>query len=249
MKEYSIIGKPTPNVDGPAKVTGEAAYTIDITLPNMLYGKLLRSPYPHAKILRIDTSEAEKLSGVKAIITGKDTPGGKWGLWRRFRELADQQALAMDKVRFIGDPVAAVAATTEEIAEKALDLIEVEYEPLPAVFDPIEAIKDDAPMVHDDFPSNINATRHIEWGNVDDAFAKADYVREDRYVIEAAHPCAMEVHNTLASFDKGTGRLTVWTSTGSPYFVQQNLAEALKLREGDVRVIKPHVGGHYGGKN
>jgi CO/xanthine dehydrogenase Mo-binding subunit len=133
------------------KVTGEARYTIDMTLPNMLYGKLLRSPYPHAKIIKIDSSEAEKLPGVKAIITGKDTPGGKWGLWRRFRELSDQQALATDKVRFIGDPVAAVAATTDEIAEKALDLIEVEYEPLPAVFDPIEAIKDDAPMVHEDF--------------------------------------------------------------------------------------------------
>jgi CO/xanthine dehydrogenase Mo-binding subunit len=95
MTEYSIIGKPTPNVDGPAKVTGEAAYTIDMTLPNMLYGKLLRSPYPHAKIISIDTSKAEELPGVKAIITGKDTPGGKWGLWRRFRELADQQALAL----------------------------------------------------------------------------------------------------------------------------------------------------------
>jgi CO/xanthine dehydrogenase Mo-binding subunit len=176
-KEYSIIGKPTPNVDDPAKVTGEAAYAIDITLPNMLYGKLLRSPYPHAKIFSINTSEAEKLPGVKCIITGKDTPGGKWGLWRRCRELADQQALATDKVRFIGDPVVALAATTEEIAEQALDLIEVEYEPLPAVFGPIEAIKDDAPMVHEDFPSNINATRHIEWVDVDKAFAEADYVR------------------------------------------------------------------------
>lgn len=165
MKEYSIIGKPTPNTDGPAKVTGEAVYTFDMTLPNMLYGKLLRSPYPHARIISIDTSKAEKLPGVKAIITGKDTPGGKWGLWRRFRELADQEALATTKVRFIGDPVAAVAATTEEIAEKALDLIDVEYEPLPAVFEPVEAIKDDAPLVHEDFENNINATRHIEWGN------------------------------------------------------------------------------------
>src|SRR5512136_1011301 len=189
-REYSIIGKPTPNVDGPAKVTGEAAYAIDIALPNMLYGKLLRSPYPHAKILSIDTSKALELPGVKCIITGKDTPGGKWGLWRRFRELSDQQALATDKVRFIGDPVAAVAATTEEIAEKALDLIEVDYEVLPAVFDPIEALKDDAPTVHDEFPSNINATRHIEWGDVDEAFAKADYVREDRYVLSPAHPTA-----------------------------------------------------------
>jgi 4-hydroxybenzoyl-CoA reductase alpha subunit len=249
MREYSIIGKPTPNVDGPAKVTGEAAYTIDMTLPNMLYGKLLRSPYPHAKVISIDTSEAEKFPGVKAVITGKDTPGGRYGLWRRFRELADQECLATTKVRYIGDPVAAVAATTEEIAEKALDLIEVEYEPLPAVFEPMDAIKEDAPMVHDDFPSNINATRHIEWGNVDEGFAQADYVREDRYVLSPAHPAAMEVHNSLASFDKGTGRLTVWSSTQSPYFLQLGLADALKMREGDIRVIKPHVGGGFGGKN
>ena len=247
--EYSIIGKPTPNVDGPAKVTGEAQYTIDMTLPNMLHGKLLRSPYPHAKILSIDISAAEQLPGVKAVITGKDTPGGKYGLWRRFRELSDQEILATDKVRFIGDPVAAVAAVSEEIAEKALDLIEVEYEPLPAVFDPVEAIKDDAPAVHEDFPSNINATRHIEWGNVDKGFAEADYVREDRFVTAPVHPAAMEVHNSLASFDKGTGRLTVWSSTQSPYFVQLGLADALKLREGDIRVIKPHVGSGFGGKN
>ena len=249
MSEYSIIGKPTPNVDGPAKVTGEAAYTFDMTLPNMLYGKLLRSPYPHAKIISIDTSEAEKLPGVKAIITGKDTPGGKYGLWRRFRELSDQECLATDKVRFIGDPVAAVAAVTEEIAEKALDLIEVEYEQLPAVFEPMDALKDDAPRVHDDFANNINATRHIEWGDVDKAFKEADYVREDRYVLAPAHPSPTVVHNSLASYDKGTGRLTVWSSTQSPYFVQLGLADALKMREGDIRVIKPHVGGGFGGKN
>jgi CO/xanthine dehydrogenase Mo-binding subunit len=127
MSKYSIIGKPTKNVDGPAKVSGEAVYTFDLTLPNMLYGKILRSPYPHAKIISIDTSEALKLQGVKAVITGKDTPGGTYGLWRRFPELCDQTALAMDKVRCIGDAVAAVAAVTVEIAEKALDLINVDY--------------------------------------------------------------------------------------------------------------------------
>ncbi len=249
MKEYSIIGKPTRNVDGVAKVTGEAVYAFDMTLPNMLYGKLLRSPHPHAKIISIDTSEAEKLSGVKAIITGKDTPGGKWGLWRRFPELCDQTALAMDKVRFIGEPVAAVAAVTEEIAHEALDLIAVEYEPLPAVFEPMEAIKDDAPLVHDDFENNINTTRHIEWGNVDEAFKNADYVREDRFSLSSQHHAPMEVHNALASYDKGSKRLTVWASTQSPYFLQLGLADALKMREGDIRVIKPHVGGGYGGKN
>jgi 4-hydroxybenzoyl-CoA reductase alpha subunit len=249
MSEYSIIGKPTTNVDGVAKVTGEAAYTFDMTLPNMLYGKLLRSPYPHARIVSIDTSEAEKLPGVKAVITGKDTPGGKYGLWRRFRELADQEILATTKVRFIGDPVAAVAATSEDIAEKALDLINVEYETLPAVFEPLEAIKDDAPLVHDAFENNINATRHIEWGNVDEAFKKADYVREDKFNLLTQHPAPMEVHSSIASYDKGSGRLTVWSSTQSPYFLQLGLADALKMREGNIRVIKPHVGGGFGGKN
>jgi len=249
MNEYSIIGKPTTNVDGVAKVTGEAVYTFDMTLPNMLHGKLLRSPHPHARIVSIDTSEAEKLPGVKAVITGKDTPGGKYGLWRRFRELADQEILATTKVRFIGDPVAAVAATSEDIAEKALDLINVEYEPLPAVFEPLEAIKDDAPLVHDDFENNINATRHIEWGNVDKAFKNADYVREDRFNLLSQHPAPMEVHSSIASYEKGSGRLTVWSSTQSPYFLQLGLADALKMREGNIRVIKPHVGGAFGGKN
>jgi len=249
MSEYSIIGKPTTNVDGVAKVTGEAVYTFDMTLPNMLYGKLLRSPHPHARIVSIDTSEAEKLPGVKAVITGKDTPGGKYGLWRRFRELADQEILATTKVRFIGDPVAAVAAISEDIAEKAVDLINVEYELLPAVFEPLEAIKDDAPLVHDDFENNINATRHIEWGNVDEAFKKADYVREDRFNLLTQHPAPMEVHSSIASYDKGSGRLTVWSSTQSPYFLQLGLADALKMREGNIRVIKPHVGGGFGGKN
>jgi 4-hydroxybenzoyl-CoA reductase subunit alpha len=249
MSEYSIIGKPTTNVDGAAKVTGEAEYTFDMTLPNMLYGKLLRSPHPHARIVSIDTSEALKLPGVKAVITGKDTPGGKYGLWRRFSELSDQEALATTKVRFIGDPVAAIAATSEDIAEEALDLIQVEYEPLPAVFEPLEAIKDDAPLVHEDFENNINATRHIEWGNVDEAFKKADYVREDRFNLLGQHPAPMEVHSSVASYDKGSGRLTVWSSTQSPYFLQLGLADALKMREGNIRVIKPHVGGGFGGKN
>jgi len=249
MSEYSVIGKPTTNVDGAAKVTGEAVYTFDMTLPNMLYGKLLRSPHPHAKIVSIDTSEAEKLPGVKAVITGKDTPGGKYGLWRRFHELADQEVLATTKVRFIGEPVVAVAAISEDIAEKAIDLIKVEYEPLPAVFEPMEAIKDDAPVIHDGFENNINNTRHIEWGDVDEGFKNSDYVREDRFTLFSQHPAYMEVHNTLASYDKGSGRLTVWASTQSPYFLQLGISDALKMREGNVRVIKPHVGGGFGGKN
>jgi len=248
MTEYSVIGKATTNVDGVAKVTGQAQYTFDIVLPRMLYGKILRSPHPHAKILNIDTSKAEKLLGVKAVVTGKDTLGVKHGCWRRFTELCDEEGLCTTKVRYIGDPVAAVAATDEDIAEEALNLIEVEYEPLPAVFDPFEAEKEGAPRIHDEYENNINVSRHIEWGDVEEGFKNSDYIREDRFVLAPQSHTPLETHGSVASFD-GAGRLTVWTSTQTPYFVQCLLAQTLGLREGDVRVIKPHVGGGFGGKN
>lgn len=247
MSDYSVIGQRVRRVDGPDKVTGAAKYTFDMVLPNMLYGKILRSPYPHARILNIDTSKAEGLIGVKAVVTGKDTPGRKQGVWRRFPELCDEEILCREKVRYIGDPVAAVAAIDEDIAEEALDLIEVEYEPLPAVFDPLEAIKEDAPQIHDGVELNMNVTRHIEWGDVDEAFKKCDYIREDKFKCSSqAHVC-METHDAVASFDHG-GKLTVWTSTQSSYYIQRLLADILDLREGDIRVIKPPSGGGFGSK-
>jgi 4-hydroxybenzoyl-CoA reductase alpha subunit len=247
MSKYSVIGQRVRRVDGPDKVTGSAKYTFDIVLPNMLYGEILRSPYPHAKILNIDTSKAEKLIGVKAVVTGKDTLGRKQGNWRRFRELCDEEILCREKVRYIGDPVAAVAAMDEDTAEEALDLIEVEYEPLPAVFDPLEAIKEEAPQIHDGVELNINVTRHIEWGDVDEAFRKCDYIREDHFKCSSqAHVC-METHDAVASFDH-SGKLTVWTSTQSSYLIQRLLADTLDLRESDVRVIKPPTGGGFGSK-
>jgi 4-hydroxybenzoyl-CoA reductase alpha subunit len=247
MSKYSVIGQRVHRVDGPAKVTGSAEYTFDMVLPNMLYGKILRSPFPHAKILNIDTSRAEKLIGVKAVVTGKDTPGKKQGVWRRFPELCDEEMLCREKVRYIGDPVAAVAAVDEDTAEEALDLIEVEYEPLPAVFDPLEAIKEDAPQIHDGVELNINVTRHIEWGDVDEAFTRCDHIREDHYRCSSqAHVC-METHDAVASFDYD-GKLTVWTSTQSSYIIQRVLADILDLREGDIRVIKPPTGGGFGSK-
>jgi 4-hydroxybenzoyl-CoA reductase alpha subunit len=245
---YSVIGKDTPNYDGVAKVTGQAQYTFDLTLPRMLWGKILRSPYPHARIISIDTSQAEKLVGVKAVITGKDTLGIKHGCWRRYRDLCDEEGLCTDKVRFIGDPVAAVAAIDEDVAEEALDLIEVEYEMLPAVFDPREAEKEGAPVIHDKFPNNVNVSRAIEWGDLERGFAESDVIREDRFVLQPTYHACMEVHNSVASFD-GHGRLTVWTSTGTPYYIQCLLAETLGMAESDVRVIMPYVGGGFGGKN
>jgi 4-hydroxybenzoyl-CoA reductase alpha subunit len=247
MSKYSVIGQRVHRVDGPAKVTGSAKYTFDMVLANMLHGKILRSPYPHAKILNVDTSKAEKLIGVKAVVTGKDTLGRKQGIWRRFPELCDEEILCRERVRYIGDPVAAVAAIDEDTAEEALDLIEVEYEPLPAVFDPLEAIKEEAPQIHDGVELNMNVTRHIEWGDVDEAFKKCDYVREDKFKCSSqAHVC-METHDAVASFDHG-GKLTVWTSTQSSYYIQRLLADILDLREGDIRVIKPPTGGGFGSK-
>jgi 4-hydroxybenzoyl-CoA reductase alpha subunit len=247
MSKYSVIGTRVHNVDGPEKVTGTARYTFDLTMPNMLYGKILRSPYPHARICSIDTSKAEALVGVKCVVTGKDTIGMKQGIWRRFPELCDEEILCREKVRYIGDPVAAVAAIDENIAEEALNLIDVEYEPLQAVFDPMDAIKDGAPQLHDGVEMNINNTRHIEWGNVDEAFEKCDHIREDHFHTSSqAHMC-METHGALSSYSYD-GKLTVWTSTQSNYYVQALLAGMLGMREGDIRVIKPHTGGGFGGK-
>jgi len=245
--KYTVINHVAHNIDGMAKVTGRAVYTFDVKLPGMLYGKILRSPHPHAKILNIDTSKAERLIGVRAVLTGKDTLGIKQGCWRRFKELCDEEILTRDKARYIGDPIAAVAATDEDTTEEAMNLIEVDYEPLPAVFDPMEAIKEGAPEIHEGVARNMNITRHIEWGDVDEGFEKSDLIREDWFRCSSqAHGC-METHSAVASYAPD-GRLSVWTSTQVPYFSQVLLAWTLGMRESDVRVIARYVGGGFGGK-
>ena len=257
MNKYTVINPHEPfrvlnthvhNIDGIAKVTGRATYTFDVKLPSMLYGKILRSPYPHAKIVKIDASRALALPGVVAVVNGKDdTLGVKQGIWRRYSDLCDEQVLPVDKVRYIGEPVAAVAAVTEEIAEKALDYIDVEYEELPATFEPLDAIKKDAPEIHEGFERNINVTRHIEWGEVEEAFEEAEYIREDWFKCGGqAHMC-METRAAVASYTP-EGKMTVWTSTQSAYYHQALLAGVLGLREGNVRVLAPYVGGGFGGK-
>ena len=161
MKEYSIVGKNVPRNDARAKAAGTAVYTDDIKLPGMLHGRILRSPVSHARIVHIDTSMAGSLPGVRCIITGEDTPKVKYGNWRLFPETQDEYPLAVDKVRFIGDEVAAVAAMDLDIAEEALGLIEVDYEELPAVFDVDSAIREGAPVIHDYCPTNISVNRKI----------------------------------------------------------------------------------------
>ncbi len=249
----SIVGRRLPRVDGMVKATGEARYVCDLKLPRMLYGKMLRSPYPHARILNIDTNKAEKLPGVKAVITGKDTLGVKCGRNRVPHPdtpggtLLDQYPLVIDKARYIGDELAAVAAIDEDIAEEALGLIQVDYEVLPAVFDPIEAMKEGAPLVHDDFARNISREFHMEVGDVERGFQESDYVREDKFASHIVQHAHLELRACLASFDL-SGKLTVWVSTQIPMAVQVILALTLGLRESDVRVIAPCVGGGFGGK-
>jgi CO/xanthine dehydrogenase Mo-binding subunit len=246
--EFKVINTHVHNIDGFAKVTGRATYTFDVKLPNMLYGKILRTLHPHAKILKIDYTKAMELPGVIGVVTGKeDTLGIKQGIWRRFQDLCDEQILPIDKVRYIGEPVAAVAALTEEIAEKALDLIDVVYEVLPAVFEPMEAIKKEAPEIHEGFERNINVTRHIEWGDVDEAFAEAEYIREDWFKCGGqAHMC-METRAAVSSYTPD-GKLTIYHSNQSPYYMQALMAGVLDMKESNIRVISTYVGGGFGGK-
>ncbi|KKM12511.1 carbon monoxide dehydrogenase [Clostridiales bacterium PH28_bin88] len=242
-EEYSVIGRNVPKIDGRAKVTGQAKYTGDLKFPNMLAGKILTSPHAHARIISIDTSEAEKLPGVKAVITHKDVPSLKYGIsparW-------DENIFCIDKVRFVGDKVAAVAALDEETVYRALKLIKVEYEVLPAVFDPMEALGEGAPQVHDEYPRNINTEIHQHFGDVEKAFAEAFHVRTDRFIGQRTYQCPIEPHSAISIWEGG--KLTVYTSTQSPHYFQYYIARQFGLPMGDVRVIKTYVGGGFGGK-
>jgi 4-hydroxybenzoyl-CoA reductase subunit alpha len=247
MSEYSLIGKRLPRVDALAKATGSAQYTDDMVLPGMLHGRMLRSPHPHARIVRIDASRARALPGVAAVITGDDLSAVRYGNWRLFPATQDEMALARDKVRYVGDEVAAVAAVDVDTAEEALTLISVEYEILPAVFDYDAALAPDAPILHEETPGNISVERTISFGELDDAFTKADYVREDVFRLQAVSPAYLEPCSALAQAD-AQGRITLISTTQTPYIVQCLLAKALGVRENEVRVIKPALGGGFGGK-
>src|SRR5271157_4319197 len=250
MSNFSIIGKPTAMVDAAEKTTGGGKYTDDLSVPGMLIGKILHSPYPHARIRRIDSSRAEKLDGVVAVVIGADAPN-QYGILPVGH---DETALAVEKVRYIGDNVACVAAISEEIAERALELIEVEYEPLPAYFDPEESMKAEAELIHENRPHNIEKDYHHVFGDPEKGFAEADYVHEARYIANEVTHAAMEPHCTLANFELDPhtgqlGRLTVWSSTQVPYYLQHKLSLVLEMPMSQIRVIKPLVGGGFGGKS
>src|SRR5580704_1466873 len=250
MTDFSIIGKPIAMVDAAGKTTGSGKYTDDLNLPGMLVGRILHSPFPHARIKRIDTSRAAALDGVVAIVTGKDAPN-PYGILPVGH---DEHALALDKVRYVGDNVACVAAIDEATADQALELIDVEYEVLPAYFDPEESMKAEADLIHDNKPHNLEKDYHHVFGDPDKGFADADHVAEARFIANEVTHAAMEPHSTLAQFEIDSqtgkpGRLTVWSSTQVPYYLQHKLSLVLEMPMAQIRVIKPLVGGGFGGKS
>jgi 4-hydroxybenzoyl-CoA reductase subunit alpha len=250
-RPYKYIGAPLPKVDAYAKVTGRALYADDITLPRMLYGRLLRSPHPHARIISIDTHNAMELPGVLAVITGEDLP-------QRFGILPssqDEYALAIGKVRYVGDPIAAVAAIDPDILDEAIKLIHVEYEILPALMSIDEALAHPEVKINDEARiGNIHKAVSYEFGDIEAGFAEADYVREDWLFYEGNNHAPMEEHACVANWepnprDPAGGKLTLWSSTQTPHYVHRELSKVLGLPQSHVRVIAPHVGGGFGGKS
>ncbi len=242
--DLNIVGQRVARSDSLAKVTGEARYTADLKLPNMLVAKVLRSPHPHARIVGIDTKPALKVRGVKAAVSGFDAHGIKWGV---FRYTQDHAMLPTDKVRYIGEDVAAVAAVDEETALEALAAIRVEYEPLPAVFDPLESMKEGAPQIHDAYQNNINIHVHIDVGEVDRAMEKAYLVREDTFQAAGEAYAMTEPYAVLASYKNGY--LDLWMPNAGPHVRAKALSNLLKIPLNRVRVRHINSGGAFGGRS
>ncbi len=242
--EFRHVGRASRKVDGLAKATGAAVYTDDIALPGMLHAKLLRSPHAHARILSIDATRARRLPGVHAVITGQDLLV-KYGIipWTQ-----DETALAVDKVRYVGEPVAAVAAVDEDTANEALKLIRVDYEPLHAYVDPIESLSRNDPPIHEHHKAgNISKHVHLAFGDVDAALSGAHAVVEDDYFFHGTTHAPIEPHCALARY-RAEGVLTLWSSTQVSHYLHRELAQVLGLPAQRIRVIQPCLGGAFGGK-
>ena len=225
MSKHNVIGKPFRKVDARAKCVGQTKFADDIVLPRMLFCKILRSHVPHALIKNIHASKALAMPGVFAVITGKDLPVPNGIL----PVSQDEHALCMDKVRFVGDPVAAVAAIDEDTAFDAMNLIEVEYEPLNTISSIEEAVLIDEPRIHDYSDSgNVHKKVSLEFGNVEDGFAEADLVREDVFFYEGNTHLPMEQHAAVAHFDADQ-KLTLWSSTQTPHYVHRALAKVFAM--------------------
>jgi CO/xanthine dehydrogenase Mo-binding subunit len=240
----NVIGKRVARTDSLAKVTGAAQYAADMKLPNMLVAKVLRSPYSHARIVSIDTKRALRVPGVKAVVSGFDGYGVKWGV---FRYTQDHAMLPTDKVRYIGEDVAAVAAVDEETALEALEYIKVEYEQLEAVFDPLESMKEGAPQIHNEHPDNINIHVHIDVGEVDRAMAEAYLVREDTFKAAGEAYAMMEPYAVLASYKNGY--LDLWMPNAGPHVRAKALSNLLKIPLNKVRIRHINSGGAFGGRS
>ena len=244
-RPLKVVGKPFRKVDARAKCTGQTKFADDIVLPRMLFCKILRTHLPHALIKSVDVSKAIALPGVLAVITGKDLPI-PYGI---LPVSQDEHALCVDKVRFIGDPVAAVAAIDEDIAFDAMNLIEMEYEPLNTISSIDEAILIDEPRIHEyGDEGNIHKKVSLEFGNVDEGFAEADLIREDTFFYEGNTHLPMEQHAAVGNFDPDN-KLTLWSSTQTPHYVHRALAKVLELAASHIRVIATPNGGGFGGKS
>ncbi len=254
MSAYATIGGFEPRIDSPGKATGQTRYITDLQVPGMVHGKVLRSAHASARILRIDTSRAERMPGVLAVVTGKDAP------YTYGRMIDDEPFLARDVVRYMGEPVAAVAAVDEGTAEDALEAIRVEYEALPAVFDAREALSPSAPVIHPDLGSyrkgalptpaagtNICSRLKVRKGDVEAGFAQSDFVFEHTFTTPAIHHCYIEPCAAIAQVDP-SGVITVWSGTQGVHLVRQLLSGALGVPLDKVRVIQPPYGGGFGGK-
>lgn len=243
-REFTEVGRNIPRLDGPAKVTGKVQYTDDLVLPRMVYGKILRSPHAHANIKSIDYSEALKLDGVLGVITGEDCPVA-YGI---VPHNANEHALAVGKVRNWGEGVAAVAAIDEAIAEKALELIKVEYEVLEAIVDPREAVKRDDLRIHEDHPNNIAYEGVQVYGDPDKALAESDYVLEKEFYSSYVTHGFIEPQSAIADFDPNTGKLHLYATCQVPHYTHQQLAKVLEMPMNKIRITVPLIGGGFGGK-
>lgn len=259
IRAGSLIGKSIPRVDSRLKITGKAVYIYDLNIPWVLHGAVKRSPHPHAKIISVDISKAERLRGVRAVVTGKDCLGATYGLG-----IYDTPVLAYDLVRYVGEPVAAVAADNAETAQEAIDLIQIEYEKLKPVLDPEEAMAENPSIkvhsnlisygrspVHAPNPhpkrSNVSNFVVIEQGDVEESFKSSHLVVENKYTAPMIHHCALEPHAAIARWEPD-GSVTIWSSTQSLYRLRAELSKALQMPLTKIRVVSSYVGGGFGGK-
>ncbi len=245
LDRFRTVGKSLPRVDAADKVTGRAKFTADFCLENMLYGRILHSPLAHARIKGINTGRAERAPGVKLVLTGKDVPDITYGVNpARY----DEHVLAKDRVRYVGDEVAAVIAVDEESAEKALSLIEVDYEELPAVFNPMEALAEGAPQLHERYKGNVNTRVDFHFGDIEKGFAEADCIREEEFVGNHVYQSPIEPHASIAYWENDGATLVLYSSTQVPHYLHYWVARVLDLPLGKIRILRPPVGGGFGGK-